>query len=222
MKVYKFRQLTKKQEFDRLKRIIKTGEFWCSNFWELNDPMEGVFSFSILDFAKDKINKIYGQKGQYKICSFSGEKGFQNPAIWGYYTDGFNGVAIEVEIDKCIVKKIDYSDEEINLEENKGNCENFIEKVLLNKNTAWINEDEFRYLDKQKLDYKKIGKIKAIYFGTPYDNLVNSNKILKKANKINNFKKFKEQIIKLAKLNKISCWDIKVEHNQVIKSNKIN
>ena len=44
MKVYKFRKLTNESDLDRLKGILETGNFWCSNFWDLNDPMEGVFS----------------------------------------------------------------------------------------------------------------------------------------------------------------------------------
>lgn len=52
MKIYKFRPLTEELDYWRLKNILETKKFWCSNFWELNDPMEEIFSIKIFNKVK--------------------------------------------------------------------------------------------------------------------------------------------------------------------------
>lgn len=110
MKLYKFRPLAKEEDFQRAKSIIETGCFWCSRFSELNDPMEGVFctaNHKIIDDA-------YKQKVSYRICSFSAEAAFENPCMWGYYANGFKGIAIEIEVSdeaKKMIHEIDYENE---------------------------------------------------------------------------------------------------------------
>ncbi len=235
MKIYKFRPLINGTDFCRLKRILEKGEFWCSNFWELNDPMEGVFS---IDYFKEDgnkiINKIYDEKAGYKICSFSGDdksgEGFHSPLMWGHYAGGFKGVAIEVEAE---IKRVKYHCPSPHLEKE-------VEKILLAKNLVWEYEKEYRFLKKSKNNLEKIGKITAIYFGNPYGNIDNSGEIQK--NKI--FQKylvFKEEIINIIKgLNeskkeeincpdaqgnggninenkKINCFDVKIECGEVVK-----
>jgi len=217
MKIYKFRKLTSKIDYCRLKEIIETGDFWCSNFWELNDPMEGVFSIRA-NLAK-KISEIYGEKGQYKICSFSGAKAFVNPIMWGYYTGGFKGAAIEIVIDDQLIKKIDYNDSGIVF--NNGDLENEVKKILLNKNIAWKHEDEYRYLEKQKDNYSKIGEINAIYFGSPYDNLENSEQIQMERKSFIQYKKYKEKIVKIVGGKNIKCFKVKIENGVVKKSTRI-
>ena len=83
--IYKFRKLTSEIDYCRLRGILETGYFWCSNFWELNDPMEGVFSTDDVDI----IDKIFKAKEQYKICSFSGEEGYNVPIYWTTVLGGY-------------------------------------------------------------------------------------------------------------------------------------
>ena len=217
MKIYKFRQLLNATDFCRLKHIIETGKFWCSNFWELNDPMEGVFSILDDEEVSKKITEIYGEKGQYKICSFSEEKSFKNPVMWGYYAGGFKGVAIEVE--NYEVKKIDYNDNDILLGDNDVLDEK-IEKILLTKTLAWNHEYEYRFLDKIKDNLKKIEKITAIYFGNPYGGLINSGEIQKDKKTFEKYKFFKEEIIDVAKNKGIECFDVKIIDGKVQKTSK--
>jgi len=209
MKVYKFRKLNTEQDYCRLREIIETGKFWCSSFWDLNDPMEGIFNITP-DLAKE-ISKIYGEKGQYKICSFSGKKGFKKPTMWGYYAGGFKGVAIEVEYDAF--KQINYDNKET-LFDNKD-IEKTVEDILLNKKKVWKDEDEYRFLEKSKENSIKIGKITAIYFGCPYDNLENSEQIQKNRQTFIKYKEFKENIIKIAKRKKISYFDVRVIFDKI-------
>jgi hypothetical protein len=219
MKVYKFRKLTSELDYYRLKEILETKNFWCSNFWELNDPMEGVFSISIFDKLKDKISEIYSEKGQYKICSFSGEKGFKKPNIWGYYTDGFKGVAIEVEVEDDEVNPIDYAHDNFLIDE-KESLEINVKKILLNKNSAWKNENEYRFLGQRNDNFKKIEKISAIYFGAPYDYLGNTEQIKINRKIFIEYKKYKDKIIKIAKEKKIKCFDVKIVDGNVLPLDK--
>jgi hypothetical protein len=76
MKLYKFRKLANCEDLERIKNIIDTGKFYCSNFLDFNDTNEGVFSINLKDECKNEILKerldtILSEKTKYKICSFS-------------------------------------------------------------------------------------------------------------------------------------------------------
>jgi len=109
LKLYKFRSLGTELDVCRLKSLIETGHFWCSKIWDLNDPMEGVYRNS--NFNTEDIERIFSDKNNHLICSFSGEKGFKNPLLWGYYANGFKGAVIEIEVEKDndYIKRMDYS-----------------------------------------------------------------------------------------------------------------
>jgi hypothetical protein len=172
VKLYKFRPLANDTDFDRLKSILDTGEFWCSKFSGLNDPMEGAFTLLNRPNASKIIDSIYDEKESYKICSFSGEGAFSNPLMWGYYANGFRGVAIEIEIDKNEVKQIEYVDEIPSLEKLKLNNLT-AEKILTTKLSPWSHECEFRYLKKDFDNLLKIGRITALFYGDPYERAKN-------------------------------------------------
>ena len=219
MKIYRFRKLTNVDDFCRLCNIIKTGRFWCSKFWELNDPMEGVFSTN----NPNTIEKIFSEKEKYKICSFSGEEGFKNPAMWGYYANGFKGVAIEIETDlrdgmcgeQGGVKKIK--------PDNNLTNDLDIEKILLNKDYNWEHEDEYRFLiklgDNNYHNHRhKIGKkINAIYFGNPYGNIKNQAQVKEKNKSFEQYDQFKKKIKEIAKDEDIECFDVEVHLGKVKK-----
>jgi hypothetical protein len=57
MKLYKFRKLANCEDLERIKEIIKTGKFHCSNFLDFNDMNEGVFYANPKDKNKNKILK---------------------------------------------------------------------------------------------------------------------------------------------------------------------
>ncbi len=95
MKVYKFRSLGDEVSFDRVKTTLSTGKFWCSPFWDMNDPMEGVYA-TLSNI--DAVAQIFEAKSRQRICSFSSARALRNPLMWGYYSSGFKGVAIEVDV----------------------------------------------------------------------------------------------------------------------------
>ncbi|MFA6756860.1 MAG: hypothetical protein WCR62_03875, partial [Sulfurospirillaceae bacterium] len=91
--VYKLMSLSSEKDLCRIIEIICTNKFHCSTFSEMNDPMEGVYTYEHKHLVEPDLPAT---KNKYKICSFSGLKGFENPAMWGYYANGFKGIAIEI------------------------------------------------------------------------------------------------------------------------------
>jgi hypothetical protein len=198
VKLYKFRPLANDTDFDRAKAILETKHFWCSQFTELNDPMEGVFYI-----RKENDHITYIRKNEYRLCSFSGSEAFKNPAMWGYYANGFKGVAIEIEVDKSNVKKIGYVKNSTN--------DNEIENILTSKLTPWEHEAEYRFLKESENNFHKIGEITGVYFGNPYGNVVNRGEIETKSKSLSKYKELKEELIKVAEGNGIKVCHVKIE-----------
>lgn len=178
MKLYKFRSLGTCQDLERTQEILETGKFWCSRFWELNDPMEGVYSFTPGKLNELRISDIYSQKSRHVLCSFSGEKAFENPIMWGYYANGFKGIAIEIEIedDDPKMKEMNYSSD-IKTVTNDDSTDDAVERILMTKLCCWKHEEEYRYLFKGERGYHKIGEISAVYFGNPYQTTANADAV---------------------------------------------
>lgn len=222
MKLYKFRPLGDDLSFCRAKEILRTGEFWCSRFWELNDPMEGVYSFS----AADRVNAgdVFSEKARYVICSFSGEEAFSNPAIWGYYANAFKGVAIEIEIEIEIevpdngitkmnyVKDVDHRRE---MEESLTAADP-VKKILTTKLDRWKHEKEFRFLCKTgEPGPKLIGEIKAVHFGDPYRKIENQNIILDRSQGLRTFRTQRSTLQALAEAQDIPWSFMTVSEGKV-------
>jgi len=194
LRLYKFRPLGTELDLYKLKSLIKTGCFWCSKLWDLNDPMEGVYRNS--NSNPQDIERIFSGKNNHLICSFSGEKGFKNPLLWGYYANGFKGAVIEIEVEKDnnSITKMDYLSEE-KFKENMDDAKKIITRKLKN----WKHEDEYRYLIETSKNKQKIGKIIKVHFGNPYGNLNNTENVIRESKSLKSFLKYKDKIIKICK-----------------------
>jgi hypothetical protein len=214
--LYKFRSLANQVDFDRAKAIMETGHFWCSKFSELNDPMEGVFFMiaSNIESAREKIDDIYSEKNRYKICSFSGAGAFRNPAMWGYYANGFRGMAIEIEVDEKEVEKINLANDIVSIE-NSIASDYDVKKILTTKLACWKHEDEHRFLRKSESNYHKIGKINTVYFGSPYKDTINHQTIYSASHILSNYNDLKNELKNVA--NGITCYSVKVDGDKVVK-----
>jgi hypothetical protein len=199
MKLYKFRPLGRGKYFSRLKRILNTGEFHCSKIWDLNDPMEGVFSNSSYNRLNSQM--MYSEKNAYKICSFSSEAGLKNSLLWGYYANGFKGVAIEVEIEDrlintefegSIIKEIAY----LPINEFRKNIDDVI-LIISRKLEPWKHECEFRFIIKSRKKKHKIGKITGLYLGNPYGDLINTQEIVQHSDSLKDYYELKNKILEL-------------------------
>lgn len=80
--------------------ILFNNRLYCADWGTLNDPMEGVFTYS--HHATDEkdystfLGEIASEKQKLKVCSLS--KTFDCHLLWAHYAAGFTGMAIEVEL----------------------------------------------------------------------------------------------------------------------------
>jgi hypothetical protein len=171
-KLLKFRPLANEKDFERVKEIVGTGKFWCSKLWNLNDPMEGVYRNRFFD--KINISEMFDQKNNHIICSFSSKDAINEPLLWGYYANGFKGVAIEIDAnERSDVFEIKYTSEKdfsVDLFE--------VKDILTRKLECWQHEKEYRFLKQNKQeDMYKAGKISKVYFGNPYSKINNKKNV---------------------------------------------
>ncbi len=204
IKIYKFRTLGTDLDLKRLKIIIETGNFWCSNFWDLNDPMEGIYRNS--NITPEEIKDIFEGKNKYKICSFTGKEGLHNPLLWGYYANGFKGVVIEVEVEITDnIKPMKYVSKEDFIRNTRD-----VQEILNRKLKEWGHEDEIRFLIESGNNLHKIGKITKIYFGNPYGNLNNTSQVLKKSKNLRKYNELKVKLKEICEDKNLNVLDIDI------------
>ena len=98
MKAYKFRSSSQIAfAFD----VIINQRLFCSDWKDLNDPMEGMYAYSHglksdRSIIEERVKGIRESKRKYKICSLSST--FDSHLLWAHYAGGFDGVAIEVDL----------------------------------------------------------------------------------------------------------------------------
>lgn len=213
-KLVKFRPLANDTDFDRAKQILETGKFWCTKLWNQNDPMEGVFS----TYNHSIINSLFSEKNKYVICSFSDvdgpKKPLNNPLLWGYYANGFKGVAIEIDATNHDDMDNDSDFERIKYDNKsdyyKDVFENGVDvkEIITRKLDDWDHEDEVRFLKKSKKEGSyKIGKIKKVHFGTPYKNARNYKTIRDYSKTLRKYNFLKRELILICKDNNIEIVD---------------
>jgi len=211
MFIYKFRALANNDDLERGRNILITGRFWCSPYWELNDPMEGVYETSS---DLNSINRIFDSKNKIKICSFSGSKGFKRARMWGYYANGFRGYVLKVIIKKEQIEKIKY----VKILSNFDNIslDEIANKILTTKLSHWKTEDEYRFLTEIHGNEHKVGKIVGIYFGKPYANTINYSDIEGKE-KLQEYDRMKLKLISVANAKNIPVYDVLMNGNKIFK-----
>ena len=193
MKLYKFRSLGNQTDFDRAKQILETGHFWCSKFSELNDPMEGVFF--IAASHDSKIADIFSEKNKFMTCSFSAKSAFKNPVMWGYYANGFKGIAIEIEVDEDDVDEINYVTCLPDFDE-ESDFVHGVKKILTTKLACWKHEHEYRLLKQSDSHSQVIGRVTAVYFGTPYKNTDNYRMVYETSRCLREYAELQDNLLK--------------------------
>lgn len=175
MKLYKFRPLANCTDLARAQHILESGTFRCSQFWELNDPMEGVYSFDPGSWSTEQVYQFYNDKCRHLICSFSAASALDDLRMWGYYANGFKGVAIEIEVDESnpCLRRVVYRDRIFDLSAGDIAADNIAERVLTTKLSCWCHEAEIRYIVKGESRFQKIGTLTRLLLGRPYRTTVN-------------------------------------------------
>ncbi len=170
MKAYKFRSSAQIGfAFD----IIINNRLYCSEWNNLNDPMEGAFinshNLKETSIAAAKVTGIITAKRKYKICSLSGT--YDCHLLWAHYAGGFDGVAIEVELpdnDKNI-KKVDSRGvfAFVNIDQHTYE-EDAAKSILFSKYKEWEYEKEIRILS-EKPFYKLPKPVSRVIAGHRMD-----------------------------------------------------
>lgn len=218
MKLYKLRGLGTCEDVRRAKEILETGNFWFARFYELNDPMEGVFKVAEEEGPDELVAQLFAEKSQYGICSFSRQEGFEMPEMWGYYANGFKGMAVEVEVPEGLdLRKVQYDDNLLIPRHPKDIAE--ILPLLSTKSTAWDREHEYRVLRKFGLGEQHAGKILAVHFGDPYGGLVNSTEILKANRSLQEYLLVRDCLKAVAKRRGILTSRVAVRGRKVVSEN---
>lgn len=143
------------------------------------------------------------------ICSFSGKRGFSNPALWGYYANGFKGIAIEIEVRDAEVRKVKYVDDVTRVMDSDSR-DDVVDRILTTKLSCWRHEGEYRYLTKDDRGYHAIGEITGLYFGNPYGNVGNSSDV-QRHESIRKYVCRSRLLRKIARKKRIPCKDVHIE-----------
>lgn len=148
MKAFKFRS---EDQFSYALDIIFNEKLRCSDWTELNDPVEGAFVTSREpggDYS-DRVDRIIREKKRLKVCALS--KTFDSHLLWAHYASGFSGLAIEVEIpdpsESSPVQEVEYGGvfAHLHIADNIDPME-AAEEVLSRKYKEWEPEQEVRIL----------------------------------------------------------------------------
>jgi hypothetical protein len=166
MKAYKFRSAAQIAfAFD----IIINKRLYCSEWINLNDPMEGMFEYSYeskpgFDVAK-RVMGIKEAKRKYKICSLSAT--YDSHLLWAHYAGGFDGVAIEIELPakNPNIKKVEPRGvfASVNLK-NALDEKEVAKTILFSKYDVWSYEKEIRILNDETF-YKLRKPVKRVIAG---------------------------------------------------------
>ena len=174
MKVYKYRSL---RNFDFVADILCNQRFYVSSFFDLNDPMEGLFVYEA-GTKQEYIDAIKEGKQKLHICAFS--KNPKNVLLWAHYADGFKGVCIELDLQEpqnedYDIVTVEYSARRVSFSNDARRLIGEMPRIILSqKNSAWKYEKEVRTLSRYK--YIQDGTIiKSVLLG------LRTPEVLKKA-----------------------------------------
>lgn len=150
MRAYKFRSST---NVEFALDILLNRRLFCSDWRELNDPMEGMFAYSTLgpeSHAQRVVKGIGSAKSRYKVCSLAQD--FQSHLLWAHYANGFDGLAIEVDLpdDDQDVRQVEYRGVFAFLDMDQVVDEDdAARRILYSKYSEWSYEQEVRILSSQ-------------------------------------------------------------------------
>lgn len=172
MILYKYRNLA---NLKRLLEIIIDKKLYAPMYKELNDPMEGYFTYTkdVNPYRKE-INSL---KEEALICSFS--KSNLIGMMWIMYADEGKGCCLELEIEEntwdCI--DVDYS---LQIPKIDNPSKINIKTLFGYKSSIWEYEQEVRYIKRSKKRLKLPVRVKKIYLGYAFDESSNEYKFYKK------------------------------------------
>lgn len=138
--LYKFRSLGDDESLNRAHDILTTGKFWCTRLWEMNDPMEGVFTLESSSRAREIIDELFFKKDKRVICCFSQQPALESPTMWGYYANGFKGYAVEIQVDEDQVVEDQVVEDQV--DEDQVDEDQVVEEALPDKGLFFVSYEE--------------------------------------------------------------------------------
>lgn len=148
MRAFKFRSAA---QIEFALDIIVNARLRCSPWKNLNDPMEGMYAYSVQpgreNWAQQMVKGIRTEKQRYKVCSLASD--FQSHLLWSHYAGGFDGVAIEVDLpdDDPRIRPVEYRGVFAFCDMDRVQDEReAAELILFSKYQEWRYEQEIRIL----------------------------------------------------------------------------
>ena len=160
--LYKYRGL---EPWEFLLDIFLNRRLFAASYQSLNDPMEGVFTYSQDKTSPSFIEQMMDRKAKLRICSLS--KTHNSTVMWSYYAAAHQGVVIGVEVDAPspdIIETTDVKYSKENVFKGFLGSEAGLEarKILTKKLSAWKHEKEVRVFSQS--DYVPV-VIREVYLG---------------------------------------------------------
>jgi hypothetical protein len=148
MKLYRYRSL---QRFEFVADILCHNRFHAAQYFDLNDPMEGLFDYDS-STKQEYLERIIEGKSKLRIVSFS--KNPNDLLLWAHYADGFRGICVEVEIGghpSFDLEEVHYSPFRTHfMNDEQARIAEWPRYILRGKNEAWTYEEEVRMFSSKK------------------------------------------------------------------------
>lgn len=149
MLAYKFKSAA---QADHIFDILLNRRLYCAPLHVLNDPVEGTFAYSYqgdgeAKSANDFAGAVSEAIASLRVCSLSAT--FDSHLLWAHYANGFNGVAVEVELPEARpdIRRISYRGVFGGFGYTPDACADATARdVLLSKYQEWEYEQEVRII----------------------------------------------------------------------------
>ncbi len=162
MLAYKFRP---SEKLDKVIDIVQKKRLYCSDWSILNDPLEGYYCYSPHDSHRASL--LTNTKKKYRICALS--KTYGKRLLWSHYANGFDGVAVEVDLPTGDLGRTFYDviyqsrHPEADLHDNQSLDEKAL-YILKHKHADWAYEEEVRIIQQEQY-YELVKPVKSIIVG---------------------------------------------------------
>lgn len=164
--LYKYRSLSNPKRF---LDILVSQRLYGALFNELNDPMEGYFTYSP-DLDLNVRKRLADARRNTRICSFSKRENIG--LLWAHYADEYRGCCIKLKVKSNVWERVevDYTDNRLVPNEKITNID-----LFKHKSSPWRYEEEIRYVNYPKMKAQRCSNflkihIEAIYMGHKMDN----------------------------------------------------
>jgi len=143
--LYKYRQL---EPWHYLLDILLHKRLHAAKFYQLNDPMEGIFTYDPTLVNHNFIDDLIRGKDRLNICSLSSVH--NSTLMWSYYAASHKGVVIALEVDPVTAPGVVAIDPVRYCSANRfkpfaGSIADVeARRILTRKLTPWRHENEVR------------------------------------------------------------------------------